>query len=234
MDGKTEEGAMAKEISKTFPMLPVAHWWTLREKFKQSIPGIVTANYLATALNTQPKSARVNVLPYLKDIGLINEEGKTEDSAKAWRDDNQYAEVCQKIREKIYPDELIAAVAKPAEDRDAVERWFANHTGAGSNAVKRMAAIYVVISEADVSKRPDKKVEKASVAKKNKIGTSSKKLKLPDKNPPSTTPQVSPPAIVPSAPGVNINLEIHISSDATPDQIDKIFESMAKHIYKKL
>jgi len=28
-------------------------------------------------------------------------------------------------------------------------------------------------------------------------------------------------------------LQIHISADATPDQIDKIFESMAKHIYKK-
>ena len=32
--------------------------------------------------------------------------------------------------------------------------------------------------------------------------------------------------------GININLEIHISSDATPDQIDSIFASMAKHIYK--
>ena len=33
-------------------------------------------------------------------------------------------------------------------------------------------------------------------------------------------------------PSVHINLQIHVSSDATPDQIDKIFESMATHIYR--
>jgi len=89
---------VAKNMPQSFQMLPVAHWWTLREKFKQSMPGIVTDNYLATALNTQPRSARVNVLPYLRDIGLIDSDGKTQDLAKAWRDDNQYAEVCKKIR----------------------------------------------------------------------------------------------------------------------------------------
>jgi len=41
---------MAEEKKSSFPMLPVAHWWSLREKFKQSIPGVVTDNYLATAL----------------------------------------------------------------------------------------------------------------------------------------------------------------------------------------
>jgi hypothetical protein len=35
------------------------------------------------------------------------------------------------------------------------------------------------------------------------------------------------------APGININLEIHISADTSPDQIDQIFASMAKHIYKR-
>ena len=48
-----------------------------------------------------------------------------------------------------------------------------------------------------------------------------------DMHPPTLTD------IHPSFPSVHINLEIHISSDATPDQIDKIFESMAKHIYNK-
>lgn len=34
-------------------------------------------------------------------------------------------------------------------------------------------------------------------------------------------------------PGININLQIHISADATPDQIDQIFASMSKHIYQR-
>jgi hypothetical protein len=37
-----------------------------------------------------------------------------------------------------------------------------------------------------------------------------------------------------AAPGVHINLEIHISADATADQIDLIFAAMAKHIYKRV
>ena len=42
----------------------------------------------------------------------------------------------------------------------------------------------------------------------------------------------SHPAQKPNVPAININLQIHISSDASPEQIDKIFESMSKHIYK--
>lgn len=34
-------------------------------------------------------------------------------------------------------------------------------------------------------------------------------------------------------PSVHIDIQIHISSDAKPDQIDQIFASMAKHLYDK-
>jgi hypothetical protein len=34
-----------------------------------------------------------------------------------------------------------------------------------------------------------------------------------------------------SAPGLHIDIQIHISAESTPEQIDKIFESMAKHLY---
>ncbi|MEW6614639.1 MAG: DUF5343 domain-containing protein [Thermodesulfobacteriota bacterium] len=213
-------------------MLPVAHWWTLRERFRQSMPGVVTDNYLATALSTQPMSARTNVLPYLKDMGLIDNEGKTQELAKAWRDDEQYAEVCRKIRKEIYPDELIAAVPNPSIDRSAAERWFANHTGAGSAAVKRMAAIYTVISEGDVSKKLQKERQKERATTRKGTAKADKKKSAPS----STSQAIHPvPSLgdTPALPGVNINLQIHISSDATPDQIDKIFESIAKHIYRK-
>ena len=38
----------------------------------------------------------------------------------------------------------------------------------------------------------------------------------------------------PAGPGININLQIHISADASPDQIEQIFAAMAKHIYRLL
>jgi hypothetical protein len=34
-------------------------------------------------------------------------------------------------------------------------------------------------------------------------------------------------------PELHINLQIHISSDSSADQIDQIFASMSKHIYRR-
>ena len=35
------------------------------------------------------------------------------------------------------------------------------------------------------------------------------------------------------SPELNINIQIHISSDAEPKQIDKIFENMAKYLFNR-
>lgn len=221
---------------KSFPMLPGTHWWALRDKFKQSMPGIVTDSYLAAALNMQARSARANILPYLKDVGLIDEEGKTLDLAKAWRDDHQYADVCKQIREAIYPEELFAVAPDPATNRATVERWFANQTGSGATAVRRMTQLYIILVDADVDKRKERKAKgkekKAATPTKKAEAkpTEKKSVKAPAPDPRTPTP---PPPSPQGMPGVSINLEIHISADASPDQIDKIFESMAKHVYKK-
>ena len=224
---------------RSFPMLPGAHWWALREKFKQSIPGVVTDSYLATALNTKQMSARNNILPYIKDIGLIDPDGKTQDLARDWRDDQKYADVCKQIRESVYPEELRTAVTDPVKERDSVARWFANKTGAGASAVRRMTQFYLILAEADVQKKADPKGSK--MLKIEKKGKKEKVIEKPREGVTSGSSERSSDAFnrstsgLPSShPGICINLQIHISADATPDQIDKIFESMAKHIYKKL
>jgi len=229
------------ENKTSFPMLPGAHWWALRDKFKQSIPGVVTDSYLAATLNMQPKSARANVLPYLMDIGLIDKDGKTQELAKAWRDDHQYAEVCKEIREKVYPENLLAAATNPGQDRTPAERWFASNTGTGASAVRRMAQFYTILVEADIAKKkPDapadakpstnheprvKKVRSAQIAEQKPHVEATVSA--------TTTTNTAGHQYSSPGPSVCINLQIHISSDATPDQIDKIFESMAKHIYKE-
>jgi hypothetical protein len=38
---------------------------------------------------------------------------------------------------------------------------------------------------------------------------------------------------VADGPAIHINLQIHISADASPEQIDQVFASMAKHVYQK-
>ena len=55
--------------------------------------------------------------------------------------------------------------------------------------------------------------------------------------PPSTPPDTKmQPSCVPSSgqlqPSLHIDIQVHISPDAKPEQIDHIFSSMAKHLYK--
>src|SRR5580693_9498223 len=97
------------EPKRSFPMLPVSHWWELRKQFKRSIPGVVTDNYLSTVLEMKTDSARNNVLPYLKQLKIIDEEGKTGERAKQWRDDERYAAVCKEMLAETYPKELLDA-----------------------------------------------------------------------------------------------------------------------------
>ncbi len=210
-------------------MLPVKHWWTLRRRFKKSIPGTVTANYLASVLKMQVNSARANVLGFLIDLGIVDEAGVTLDRAKRWRDDVEYSAVCKEIREDVYPQELLDAVPDPADSRDAAERWFANHTGAGQAAVNRMTALYTLLVTADADD-----VAAPAPAAPTKQKTRSKPKAKQTKKREAPPPKIDPPENTPNEPDISINLQIHISSDASPDQIDKIFESMAKHIYRKI
>jgi hypothetical protein len=50
-------------------------------------------------------------------------------------------------------------------------------------------------------------------------------------NPPETP--VRPATAGGSTPSLHIDLQVHISPEATAEQIDKIFASMAKHLYRK-
>jgi hypothetical protein len=221
---------MAEE-KKSYPMLPIAHWWALRKKFKQSIPGVVTDGYLAAVLSMGANSARANVLPFLKTLGIIDEEGKTTDRAKEWRDDGRYPAVCKAILKEVYPEELLDAVTDAAQ-REQAESWFSHKTGAGEAAVGRMAVLYCLLLEADASKQPGEKAERA------------RPQRSAERRPVAVVPAPVQPEIrerpapgnapnAPQMPGININLEIHISADSTPDQIDEIFKSMAKHIYQR-
>jgi hypothetical protein len=173
-------------------------------------------------------SARNNIIPYLKQVGIIDDENKPKERAKQWRDDQQYPKVCKDIINEVYPRELIDACPDPISDRGAAERWFSNETGAGQAAVRKMVAFYSLLSEADPSKAVELKKKKESTASSRAQAPvrkeTIKKAKKAEEEPRDPKPHI---------PSFNLNLQIHISADASPDQIDKIFESMAKHIYRK-
>jgi hypothetical protein len=180
-------------------------------------------------------SARGNVLPYLKQMEIVDDEGKTGDRARAWRDDELYQQVCADIIRTVYPSDLTDAVPNPTQNRSAAERWFANHTGTGEVASRKMAALYAVIAQGDPTKQPDQKTKERQNRTNEEKRIQRKQSKNEEKVQMHQEAEHKAGDGLDSkktlAPSININLQVHISADATPDQIDQIFASMAKHIY---
>jgi hypothetical protein len=224
---------MASE-AQTFPFFSTQTWWALRKKFNSTIPKEVSPNYIATAFNMSEESAKANVISKLKQIGFIDETGKPTDLVKQWRDDDQYASVCKQLIDKLYPSELVEAIDDPLNEMDKVTKWFKNKTGHGDAAANKMARFFSLLVEADVSKQNDLAKPKSEKIKSNSV---SPPKKATQNNSEKTIKQPAPilkddydPSKSNFKPSIHIDVQIHISPDSSPEQIDKIFESMAKHL----
>ena len=114
------------------------------------------------------------MLPGLKAVGLIEEDGAPTARAAQWRDDESYPDVCRQIREELYPAELRDAVPGPSVDKGAAQRWFMGTTGTGEQAARKMVGLYSVLTDGDPSGG-----EKAPASKSKKKLQSRSKGKSP-------------------------------------------------------
>ena len=236
---------MTEKIS--YPVIDAVRWWALRRQFKnKSIPAEVNVQYLSTVLGVQPGSAQ-NILSPLKKIGLIDQDGKTTDRVRRWRDDEEYPGVCEEIRKAIYPQDLLDIFPNADIDRARLERWFATTTGLGTTQVRSMARFYILLTEADPSKQEGTatpaKASQPRKAASPRTKAPAIKISKPEKEASNgaVATAVLEPEVKQNAaraqvngfePSLQINIQIHISADASAEQIDQIFASMNKHLYK--
>lgn len=228
---------MAEE-KKSYPKIPRNNWFLLREKFKQRTPEKVSPSYVATALRMSEASANANIIAPLKTFGLIDNENKPTDLAYDWRDDTKYAEVCKQIFESVYPQEL-RDIFHDSQNLDikALESWFARNAKVGQSAARYYAATFALLLEADLSKAKEQK------ALKSKNGTEKPKTAKTPAPTKKVTQLLEKPSLPPESiethstggkltfsPKLHVDIQIHISPDSSPEQIEKIFESMAKHL----
>jgi hypothetical protein len=73
----------------------------------------------------------------------------------------------------------------------------------------------------------------SSAPKPSRPAKSAASAKIPA--PPATVtlpdpPPKDPPPVTKRIPAIHIDVQVHISPDTTPEQIDKIFASMSKHL----
>lgn len=226
---------MAKRLA-SFPKIASSTWWKLRDLFKTKVPTAVTTSYLATALSMTEDSARANILTPFKKIGILDAEGRPTDLAYDWRDDAKYPEVCKKLLDRLYPQEVQDLFPDANADTSALTSWFMSQARCGKVAAAMYSAFYRLLLKADPSESQESKQNQAqntpktprrrvSEAKAETRGSERKS------NEETRGQPIGPKASsFGSTPQLHINIQLHIAPETTADQIDQIFESMAKHL----
>lgn len=216
---------------QTYPMISEKNWWDLRSQFKKTIPSSVNPSYVKSLLGfNSDDSAKNNIILPLKQLGIIDEEGKPTPLANEWRSDEKYANACETMLHTIYPQELTDLFPDEEIDAAKVRAWFMDTAAVGQSAAGKITNTFILIRSAKI-KQPSEKKSNTS-----KTGSGKKTLKTEktvEQKPALQVQDVveqNPPQL-PVSPSVHIDIQVHISPDAPADQIDKIFESMAKHLY---
>ena len=203
-----------------YPMISEKSWWQLRNQFKKTIPSVVNVSYLKSLLSLNSDQSARNILAPLRQMGIIDADGKPQPRATDWRSDAKYPDVCSAIIAEIYPQELLDLFPDTQVDNATAKSWFMLKSGQ-------------IKADADVTKTttaPKKaktnKPQKSVLADNGANPVSVPPMPAVDANAP-----IMPTVAASPTPSVHIDLQIHISPDASPDQIDSIFASMAKHLY---
>lgn len=207
---------------EAYPYIPERNWWTLRDLFKKQLPTAVTSSYLATSLKLANEKSGQNLIPSLRMVGLIDDEGHPTNRANEWRSDSSYKAICGQIVDEIYPRELLDLFPVLPIDRASLSDWFMKRLKKGQGYAGGLASMFTLLRTAEPKVMDDlqpKKISPAKQAKKETAATIEK-----DEEKPKTRVETS---IIPN---VHIDLQIHISPQATVEQIETIFASMAKYL----
>lgn len=179
------------------------------------------------------QSARNITYPLVR-IGIIDDSGKTTPAANEWRSDDKYPAFCERVVTALYPQELLDLFPPTDLDIPRIKNWFMDTCAVGEGTGQKYATTFALLRSGKIkteTETPSAKKERSKAQPKAKPAAEAKSAQ------PAVTvsqveeaPQVSS---VRTTPTLHIDLQIHISPDASSTQIDSIFASMAKHLYGK-
>ena len=202
--------------------------------FSKTIPKEVNASYLKSLLNLSSDQSARNIVNALVRIGIIDDSGKPTSAAGDWRSDDNYQAFCAQTVSSLYPQALLDLFPPSDLDISRIKKWFKDNGGLGESAGQQCASTFALLRsgtiEADVE-APAPKKDRPKAQQKNKTATEA----TPAQPAVAVSRAVEAPqtSSVHTTPTLHIDLQIHISPDASAVQIDSIFASMAKHLYGK-
>ena len=220
-----------------YPKVSLKAWRILRAKAASAPTTKFTPDVVATLMDlSSPESALGNTVRPMRRLGLIDEDGALTDRGRKWSVDSSFGDACQEILDEIYPDDLEAMTDENGQpDNAQVKTWF-RLQGFGDSNARLMAGTYVFVASKQVPEPAATDSGKAnrteSTPAKMTAGKSPTQKKAAE--PLATAAhEPPPPERSSSGPTVHLDIQIHIPADATPEQIDQIFSSMARHLYAK-
>ena len=167
------------------------------------------------------KSSDYSMVRVLTFLGFVDKSKSPTDTWKEYKRASEPGTVMADIVTQAYA--LLFEQYPNADVRDDTElqNFFRSYTDSGKQPVARMAKTFKELcSLADFNVRSD---NGADSGENGKLASAS-----------AGKPLVAQPQNIESpTPALHIDFQVHIAADAPPEQIDKIFESMAKHLYGK-
>ena len=189
-----------------------------------------------------PESASTNWLPkiggfgsnknrplikILKFIGFITKSNKPTDRWSIYRDENQSKRIMAEGIKQGYSALFEQYSDAHQRDDNDLRNFFKANTKVSAKTVTMMMDTFKALcSLADFGQEEDDTPED----QKEVDSAESPTPVAESKETPKPGGEQRSPTF---SPDLNINVQIHISSDADPDQIDNIFESMAKHLFSR-
>jgi hypothetical protein len=162
-----------------------------------------------------------SLLPVLKNIDFVDGGKAPTDRWRKFRGIDGDIALGEAIRQG-YSD--LYDFYEDAHDRNTSEiaNVFKTKSSAGDQAISKAVSTFkALVAEA--------KFTPSTQSRSAELGTSEQESA--PLNPPQTPLRTATASG--STPSLHIDLQVHISPEATVEQIDKIFASMAKHLYRK-
>jgi len=188
------------------------------------VPNKATTAWLES-LGYKSKNDR-RILQVMKFIGFVDKSGKPE---RVWIDyrGKDHKKVLAQALIQSYTDLFHMYPDACARANDDLEHFFSTRSMVGKQVIQKTVSTFKTLCEQSDFSEVDSTPRTSSEPKQEKKPAGEKAL-------PSV--KAAEPVHLKTdmgMPEIHIDIQIHISADSSPEQIEQIFSSMAKHLYKK-
>jgi len=229
---------MAEKVR--FPQIPGTVWWGVRAILNKTPNATVNERFLSVELGVQEVAAK-QYISELQSVGILNEDNKATPLANKWRLDSSYKAAVDELMDAVYPEGLRHVAPFAEGDRQKAVNWF-QQEGLGEGSARNRAATYFLLGTNDPNEAPPSRG--SATRKSSGESSTTDSRKRVSKFVPKTKANQSRPTAelsrassrgegMPDTIPLNVNVQIHISADASTEQIESIFSAMRRYLYDK-